>query len=212
MTVWYTSDHHIGHPFVASLRYHTKFQLRDAQIGSTLPVCQTFTDWHDEMLAACWDEVVKPDDTVYVLGDTSVGRNRVVPAMYWFAARNGTKHLIWGNHDEGHPMHSKSHLWQEHYRTAFTSVDSMGSRKIRMEDGTTKTVYLSHFPYEGDHYDGDRFEPFRMRDMGVPLLHGHTHTNQKHSMTAQGTLQIHVGVDAWDFYPVHEETVRDRIG
>lgn len=210
MTIWYTSDHHIGHPFVASLRWH-QFHGHERDMGSTLPVSTLYTDWHDEHLANLWDDVVNPSDAVYVLGDATVGKQRVVDAMRWFDARPGTKHLIWGNHDEGHPMHSKSHLWQEHYRVAFTSVDSIGARKIRLEDGTTRTIYMSHFPYEGDHYDSDRFDDFRLRDNGIPLLHGHTHQSQKISLTAASTLQIHVGVDAWDFYPVHEETIAEQL-
>jgi calcineurin-like phosphoesterase family protein len=217
MTVWYTSDHHIGHPFVASLRWHqingTPAEKAAFDMGSTLPTGPIYTAWHDEFLADRWDSVVKPDDTVYVLGDTSVGKTRVEDAMRWFSDRPGIKHLIWGNHDEGHPMHTKSHTWQPIYRTAFSTTDSIGSRRIPFGDKNTpyRTVMLSHFPYEGDHYDEDRFDHFRLKDHGVPILHGHTHSGQRFSTTTTGTRQIHVGVDAWDFYPVHQDAIAEYL-
>lgn len=63
-------------------------------------------------------------------------------------------------------------------------------------------VLLSHFPYDGDHTREDRHREFRLKDHGMPLLHGHTHSSHKFSKSRFGTLQIHVGVDAWDFTPV----------
>jgi calcineurin-like phosphoesterase family protein len=83
------------------------------------------------------------------------------------------------------------------------------------------TVNLSHFPYEGDSHDGDRFESKRFEDKGIPLLHGHTHssgdpvswsTKRRNTVVDKETgdtfehvlrtIQIHVGMDAWDFTPV----------
>ena len=38
--------------------------------------------------------------------------------------------------------------------------------------------------------------------MGVPLLHGHTHGKEQVTFTSKGTMQIHVGLDAWDLCPI----------
>ena len=63
---------------------------------------------------------------------------------------------------------------------------------------------LSHFPYEGDTHGRtpDRETQWRLRDEGVPIIHGHTHSSARYSTTSRGTAQFHVGVDAWEFKPV----------
>ena len=45
----------------------------------------------------------------------------------------------------------------------------------------------------------------------MPLLHGHVHTRNRVTRTDDGTPQIHVGQDAWDFTPASLETVTDLL-
>ena len=59
-------------------------------------------------------------------------------------------------------------------------------------------MLLSHFPYRGDHYEDDRYEAYRLRDEGLPLLCGHVHHEWKFSGN-----QRNVGVD------VNEQIVTD---
>ena len=62
---------------------------------------------------------------------------------------------------------------------------------------------MSHFPYDGDHVEGgDRATQWRLHDEGVILLHGHTHSADRVSLSRAGTTQIHVGLDAWGLRPV----------
>jgi calcineurin-like phosphoesterase family protein len=70
---------------------------------------------------------------------------------------------------------------------------------------------LSHFPYEGDHFDEDRFDDVRATDSGLPILHGHTHSSNVISYSSKGTLQIHIGVDSWGFRPVSYERITEII-
>ena len=65
-------------------------------------------------------------------------------------------------------------------------------------------VLLSHFPYAGDSHDEDRYAQFRLRDEGIPLLHGHESFRERR--TKHGTWHINVGVDWWDYAPVAAET------
>lgn len=52
---------------------------------------------------------------------------------------------------------------------------------------------------------------YRLRDMGIPIVHGHVHAPYIVSYTQPGTLQVHVGLDAWNLAPVREEAVVDLI-
>jgi calcineurin-like phosphoesterase family protein len=96
-------------------------------------------------------------------------------------------------------MHRDAHKYQERYLEVFASVQTFARRRI---DGVD--VLLSHFPYDNDtrrleKYKGlDKFAPYRLRDEGLWLLHGHTHENVKQ----RSDRQVHVGVDAWDLSPV----------
>ena len=169
---WFTADTHLGHNFVASLRgYDTSAA-------------------HDDALARAWDRVVGDRDEVWHLGDVALGGWR--DRLAWFADRPGTKHLVLGNHDRAHPLNRSGHNYITDFEAVFSSVQTQAMIPI----GGGIRAMLSHFPHEGDH-GADRFAEWRLRDCGVVLIHGHTHGCEKSSRTSAGTLQIHVGLDAW---------------
>ncbi len=177
-TTWYTADPHLRHRLVAGLR------------GFASP------GEHDEEITRRWNRVISPGDTVWVLGDAGMGSEDTVLSLA--AGLNGIKHLISGNHDPPWPGHRDAHKHQAKWLRVFTTVQPFARRRIGGHD-----VLLSHFPYEGDHMDGDRCMQYRLRDEGRWLLHGHTHgTERLHGH------QVHVGLDAWDLAPVHEEAIR----
>ncbi|TXH08431.1 MAG: hypothetical protein E6R04_10745 [Spirochaetes bacterium] len=184
---WFTADLHIGHRLVAELR------------GFTDPA------EHDGELAARWDGLVADADVVWVLGDISGGGPRSqARALEWVAQRPGIKHLVAGNHDGVHPRHHDAHKALRAYLGVFASVQQSARRTLAGQD-----VLLSHFPYAGsDSPDdrGQRYEQWRLPDLGAWLLHGHTHS------TAHGSgREIHVGVDAWDLAPVSLNTIAHRV-
>lgn len=175
MTVWFTSDLHIGHRWAAEDRGHPD------------------TDTHDAQLAERWDAVVRPADQVWVLGDISVGGNRSQHnALAWFSERPGVKHLIAGNHDGCHPMHRNAHKWMPLYMQTFASVAPAARRRIG-----DNSVLLSHFPYRDECVSPHRHDQWKLPDCGVPILHGHTHSAQVGTQSTRRTPQVHVGVDAW---------------
>jgi calcineurin-like phosphoesterase family protein len=184
--IFYTSDVHVaGHRLVAALRGHV---VRPAVPGENIrDIADTAS--HDAWLADVWDSQVKPGDTVFLLGDVSVSGSQA--ALDWIAARPGTKHLIAGNHDPVHPMHSsylqKMPVWSQYFAT----IQPFLRRKL-----LNTTVLLSHFPYaewgDGPERAGNRYEQYRLPDEGNLLLHGHTHGKER-----EHGHSLHVGIDAW---------------
>lgn len=195
-TVFYTSDLHIGHEKVAAIRaerYGFSPESTDPDEREALCV-----EWHDRILAENWDGRITDDDTVIVLGDISVGGSaHQRAALEWVSKRPGVKHLIAGNHDGVHPSHRDAHKWFAAYADVFVSVFPFSRRKI-----AGREVLLSHYPYSGDHISHDRDVQYRLPDMGLPVLHGHTHSPERGD-----AHQIHIGVDAWYLSPVPQSAV-----
>lgn len=182
MTVFFTSDLHFGHRKVAELRGFTTVKE------------------HDATLIRHWRYVVQPKDQVWVLGDLAA--SSPYEALDILAQLPGDKHLIAGNHDACHPMHRDSHKRLPMYLEVFSSVQSFARRRINGRE-----VLLSHFPYTADHTDVPRHNQYRLRDEGVWLLHGHTHSPQIRT----SDHEIHVGVDAWALAPVSLDLVAKFI-
>lgn len=170
--VWFTSDLHIGHRFVAGLRGFEHVEEHDAYI------CDG------------WSNFVGPNDQVWVLGDIAVSNPK--RALELLDRLPGHKHLIAGNHDRCHPLHRDAHKRQREYLQVFESVQAFARRKVAGQD-----VLLSHFPYDTDRGEV-RYTQYRLRNEGLWLLHGHTHSD----VIATSPNEIHVGVDAWGMAPV----------
>lgn len=107
--IWFTSDLHLGHAKI--IEY------------SRRPFANV-----DEMNAALvnnWNALVKPNDSVWVLGDFAMKE-----AWVWVPKLNGTKFLVIGNHDRDGDkdlapfaawfnvkqiMHRGHKIWLSHY-------------------------------------------------------------------------------------------------
>ncbi|MFY2788469.1 metallophosphoesterase [Rhodococcus sp. MALMAid1271] len=176
MTVWFTSDLHLGHQKVAQER------------GFDDP------DAHDVAIYDSLESTLKRGDQLWILGDMTVGGSAAEAAALFglgaiAAPAHGIElHLIAGNHDSCHPMANRnSHNRQRAFLETFTSVQLFARRRI-----AGQPVMSSHFPYRGDHSPQDRGVQYRLPDLGEYVLHGHTHS------PSVGTgKQIHVGWDAW---------------
>jgi calcineurin-like phosphoesterase family protein len=180
---WFTSDLHFGH--AAAIDYCKR------------PFA-SLEEMHEALIAR-WNERVRPEDTVYVLGDMALCRFKDFEPL---AKRlNGRKFLIQGNHDH--------YSVGQYERVGFTVF-----RELTMKIAG-RMCRLSHFPYAYPWYKRlfafkselrfmDRRPP---RIKGETLLHGHTHT--KYKGTNDG--RIHVGVDAWNFYPVSQREIESIL-
>lgn len=197
--VWYTSDLHIGHRLVAGKRgFWNEDEVDDE--GN----CDPDTESHDRTIAENWDRVVGPKDTVWILGDISVNGKQY--ALDWIGERPGTRHLVTGNHDPVHPQYRTSQKAFPHWLYYFDTIQPFARRKLSGID-----YLMSHYPYWSFGDGPERTKPprdeqYRLPDLGMPLLHGHTHgTEREHSSS------FHVGLDAWDLQLVPQSVVHDWL-
>lgn len=180
--IWYTADLHIGHRLVSEIR------------GFESPID------HDTALIDSWSSTVQPRDTVYVLGDVAVsGYGYALSVM---ESLPGKKHLVAGNHDPVHPMHRQSFAPKFHeWASVFATISPFGRRRL-----AGREVLMSHFPYaewgDGPQRPGSRYDQYRLPDVGTPLLHGHTHGDER-----EHGHSLHVGMDAWEMKLVDQEQV-----
>ena len=183
MTVFFTSDLHLGHRTVSEIRGFNSIEE------------------HDRVVLGNISKVVRPGDTLWILGDVAMGgwRDNILPLMALVAGYRINAHAVLGNHDRPAPNNSNGHAYVSDFamRGGFASVSTVA--KISVEG---RSLLMSHYPYDGDHTEEERYDQFRLRDLGTTLLHGHTHSDQRVSRSSNGTLQIHVGLDAWGLKPV----------
>jgi len=192
MTIWFTSDTHFSHTNI--IRYCDR-PFRD-------------TDHMNEVIIANWNSVVSPEDTVFHLGDVALGN--IDKSLACVSRLNGYKILVVGNHDRPFMSMNKSDkylYWMARYGEVFDEVWDWRERRAVLLNG--QEFVVSHFPYTGNHTPTDRHADARPVDDGItPLIHGHTHIRDQHrTVSEHGTPQIHVGVDAHNFYPVSEEWI-----
>lgn len=202
MSTFISSDHHFGHRNISRLA------------GRPFPDTDDGVIEMNEALIEAWNSVVGSDDTVMVLGDFAMGRvDHSLPVL---DRLNGTKHLIYGNHDKCSPDYyrtpkpEKVAEWTERYLEAgFSTVSPSGS--LMSDDIAAVTpnregVLLHHYPYSGDTQGNDRHADSRPIDDGAWLVHGHMHEAWR-----QRGRQINVGVDAWAGRPVALEQIVEMI-
>lgn len=179
--IFYHSDWHFNHEFVAKDRGYESAEA------------------HDEELIDNINRHTSKRDTIWVLGDAFMGS--VTEGLKQCARINATTHLILGNHDAAHPLHRGSHGKVRRFLEVFESVSLAEQHRI---DG--QKVMLSHFPYDGDHDDrDDRYSEWRLRDQGLPLIHGHLHGSR-----FIAPRQVNVGVDHWPV-PAYRDLVMEHL-
>lgn len=187
MTDWFTADPHLGHPLPSGIR----------GFGST--------DDHDATLLDNLRSLLHPGDRLFVLGDISSGipeaEDRALALLADVRDDTGARlHLVAGNHDAVHPMHSRALNGHARFLRTFDTLSS--AMTVKMEG---QHVVVSHFPYDGDHSAPDRHVQWRPRDYGAPVVHGHTHADEVVSVSDAGSLQLCVSLDAWDMRPARRE-------
>lgn len=195
MTDYLTADLHLGHEAVACLRGFTS------------------STHHDQKVIANLLDTLTCDDRLYVLGDLVSGRERPgeeirrVEELSTILDEHGVElHVIAGNHDCIHPSRSHASRHLHDYAEVVDSVAAIGTMKI-----AGNRAILSHYPYDGDHKAEDRDVQWRPRDLGAPIIHGHTHAADPVSRSARGTLQVCVSLDAWGMRPVAKDALSRLI-
>lgn len=206
---WFAGDHHFGHVRINELAQRPFGSIEEA----------------DEIMIERHNERVEPKDHVWLVGDVCLGP--IEESLAKLARLNGHLVLLSGNHDrtfagyngKGYP--DKSVEWTSRYRDAVPNLRGVvtGRGFARSKIPITIPIGLGlspvqvwHFPRHGDPIEGDRYDewrPPRPKADALPwLIHGHTHSPVPFEPDKR---QIHVGVDAWDFRPVHLEEVQGLI-
>jgi len=137
---------------------------------------------HDEDLVKNWNSVVGKKDNVWILGDFAWKNHG-----HFIKALNGKKFLIRGNHDKMpvncFNLFSKIKGFSYHY-----------SYFIHLYG---KSVMLSHCPYE----------TWFSSCHGSWHLYGHCHGRMPETLS----LKFDVGVDVWNYTPVHWEVISAKM-
>lgn len=164
MTTWITSDAHFGHRKI--LQYCSRPFLGVEQM-----------DW---TIIKNWNEVVKPEDTTWVLGDFSF--YSIEQTFNILNHLNGSIKFLLGDHDRWMEKILNQHE-QYHYCTdKFEYMGYMHVMKIKKV-----SITMCHYPLH--EWKGSRH--------GGIDLHGHSHGNTPHKEN-----RYDVGVDVNKFYPV----------
>ena len=156
------ADLHFGHEKVAELRGFSSVEEHDQKILGQL-------------------QRVPNDDTLIVLGDISSGKNFETEhrALMMLATVPAKKRLIAGNHDSVSSIHKRGFLRQRDWLEVFESVEQFARITVRKQN-----VLMSHYPYDrsgdGPGRGPARYSEYRLPDVGLPLIHGHTHHSEPH--------------------------------
>ena len=155
MTTWVTSDLHFGHKNIMSFCPQSRARFRNDLA------------YMNEQMVKEWNDLIEPEDTVYILGDVAFMSGSDAGRMVM--RLNGTKILVRGNHD-------RKTLQDATFRGAFAEVHEY----LDITYNGTKVV-MFHYPIaEWDqmhrgavhlhgHLHGgiSGMEKFRCRDMGM---------------------------------------------
>lgn len=159
---WFTSDLHFDHKNIIK---HCNRPFSDV-------------NHMNEMLIQNFNELVKPEDTTYFLGDVTFGLWEYLQRM------NGKKILIWGNHDN---------MKEAEASKAFENI----YHYFELRGFHNFPIVLMHFPIQF----------WNRAYRGSMHFHGHSHGDIDNS----GIRRVDVGVDCWDYKPVHIDTLISKL-
>ena len=165
MNIWFTSDTHFGHANIIKKDYCDR-PFKNIQEMN-------------ERLIANWNEVVRPGDEVYHMGDFSFEKRPDLTAHRLM----GKKHLILGNHDH----FKQSKLMHPHFEWC--------KEYFNLKVGKQRFI-LFHYPIRNWHHCYK----------GTIHLFGHSHGG-----TEDYGKSTDIGVDCWDYKPVHIDTVLEYM-
>lgn len=137
----------------------------------------------NETMIERWNERVRRNDIVYHLGDVALGSAEDARAI--LDRLNGQIYLVRGNHERvaEHRLCRDRFIWIKDYHRV-----KVGDQKI----------YLLHYA----------MRTWNCAHRGSWHLHGHSHGSLEELSTARS---FDVGVDCWDYRPVHFDEVAARM-
>ena len=177
MSIWFTSDTHFWHANVIA------YCKRPYQTVSEM----------DERLTENWNQAIRPDDTVYHLGDfTLAGQGQ---AKVYFARLNGRIFVVPGGHDK-HWISKGEYLSKSGHPVMI--LPPLQTIKVSIPDlDKPQVLVLCHYAmrvWDRSHY-------------GSWHLYGHSHGNLPPFPNS-----LDVGVDNWEYVPISLGRVVNEIG
>lgn len=152
---------------------------------------------HDETIIHNWNEMVKEDDIVYILGDIMMGKDRE-GSIQKLSRLNGKLIILRGNHDTD----SK---YEDYLGCKNVDVENMKNNSYAMMIKSGKwSFYLSHYPtlLTGDIRG-------REKEVRKVCLHGHTHSKDKFEYACYSCYNV--ALDAHDNQPVNLEDIKKEM-
>jgi len=173
--IYFTADTHFGHGNII------KLCNRPFESGKE----------HDWELIERWNSLVRPEDTVYHLGDFGFGSPNFLSSIR--ERLNGKIHMVWGNHDKRQKRKKISHLFD-------TVQDYLEITVQEPAEPKPKKVFIVMFHYP--------ILSWNRKHYGSIQLHGHYH-NAALPFLLKNT--VNVGVDNWNFFPVSYEQIKSFL-
>lgn len=171
MAIWFTSDTHFNHENI--IKYSSR-PFADLEAMT-------------EVLVGNWNAVVRPEDTVYHLGDFALSwgskHRELIDSLLSRLA--GQKWLIVGNHDRDEV--TKNPRWN--------SVKPYHEIKIDLGGAHKQRIVMCHYS----------LRTWNQMHRGAWMLYGHSHG----SLTDIGGKTIDVGVDVHGYKPISIEAVKE---
>lgn len=175
--IYFTSDPHFGHDraFIYGPRGFGNIQE------------------HDNTIIENWNKVVKPEDTVYLLGDVALKDND--NALKCVNSLNGNIMLIRGNHD----TQIRWDMYSD--KTLCPNITILGYADLLNYKGYH--LYMSHFPTMTGNLEKESLKKCTCN------LFGHTH--QKAKFYNDLPYLFHVGVDSNNCTPISIDEVIENM-
>lgn len=169
MKTLFTSDSHFGHFNI--IKYtHRPFSTIEEM---------------NENLIFSWNSVVDPDDTVYHLGDFTMGSTEY--AISILKRLNGKKCIVLGNHDKALRKAPRAFDGLIEWMKDYAEVSING-----------QLIIMCHYP----------FSVWNQSHRGAWDLHGHCH-NTHNYLNTEFVKRLDVGVDNFNYAPVSFEKVKE---
>lgn len=147
---------------------------------------------HNNKIIKNWNEIVQPEDDVYILGDIMLNDSQTGISL--LKQLKGNIHIIRGNHDSDNRISL--------YKECGNVVEICDAKWLKVGK---QNFFLSHYPCITSNLDEDK--PLNKR---IVNLCGHTHTTDRWCDWDKGLI-YHVEMDAHDCTPVSAEQIMADI-
>lgn len=220
MKIWFTADMRFGDTGVIA--------SRDRPFASA--------DEMTDAIVTRWNELVRPNDTVWILGGAVTREERLWQSeLSYLADLNGRKYLLAGPDDhclagfyENWAFNAGRYADDGELEAVITGAEYLKRRgnnkpvpiQIPLMGGAGHgypNVVLSAFHTPYDSLTPDEFADYRprwkeRRDGQAPyFLHGHAPWVTRDLPGYDAGREINVGMDAWDFEPVPADLVASLL-